>query len=127
MSHPIFFFFILLLLQGEEYTYRAEWGELLVGKHQPVVIVCDLKTELLTQLEAIPSLYSPAQVTWTPDGKGIVGVAWKNEPRRLGLVYCTNRESVIFHLSLNTNEFSEYSFFSYFDESPQIFLRARNF
>ena len=92
--------------KGEEYTFRAEWGELLVGKHQPVVMVCDLKTELLTQLEAIPSSYSPAQVIWTPDGNGIVGVAWKNEPRRLGLVYCTNRESVIFHLSLHDNQFS---------------------
>lgn len=98
-------------MQGEEYTYRAEWGELLVGKHQPVVVVCDLETELLTQLEAIPPLYSPAQVIWTPDGRGIVGVAWKNEPRRLGLVHCTNRESVIFHLSFSTNEFSEHYFY----------------
>lgn len=92
--------------KGEEYTYRDEWGETLVGKHQPVVVVCDLNSELLTVLDAIPSEYSPGQVIWTPDGKGIVGVGWKNEPRRLGLVYCTNRESVIFHLSLENGEFS---------------------
>lgn len=96
-----------MLLQGEEYTYRSEWGETLVGKHQPMVIVCDLKTELLSALDVIPSAFSPAQVLWTPDGKGIVGVAWKNEPRRLGLVYCTNRESVVFHLSLDSGEFSK--------------------
>ncbi|XP_034230379.1 acylamino-acid-releasing enzyme-like isoform X2 [Thrips palmi] len=92
--------------KGEEYTYRAEWGELLVGKHQSVVVICDLKTGLLTRLDKIPSSYSPAQVLWTPDGNGIVGVAFKNEPRRLGLVYCTNRESIIFHLSLDKGEFS---------------------
>lgn len=92
--------------KGEEYTYRAEWGELLVGKHQSAVVICDLKTELLTKIETIPPSYSPGQVIWTPDGSGIVGVAWKNEPRRLGLVYCTNRESVIFHLSLDKGDFS---------------------
>lgn len=79
----------------------------MVGKHQSTVVICDLKTGLLSCLESIPSSYSPGQVVWTPDGSGIVGVAFKNEPRRLGLVYCTNRESVIFHLSLDKGEFSE--------------------
>ncbi|KAJ1522012.1 hypothetical protein ONE63_002334 [Megalurothrips usitatus] len=107
-------------LKGEEYTYRTEWGELLVGKHQPVVVVCDLNTELLHVIGTIPSEYSPGQVIWTADGKGIVGVAWKNEPRRLGLVYCTNRESVIFHLSLDSGKFDVLSSENHAVRSPRF-------
>jgi acylaminoacyl-peptidase len=86
-------------LQGEEYVFRPDWGEQLVGKHEPVVVVCDTESETLSVLEGIPTHLSPGQVTWTPNGKGIVGVAWENEPRRLGLTFCDNRQSYIFHLT----------------------------
>jgi acylaminoacyl-peptidase len=98
------------MLQGEEYVFRPDWGEQLVGKHQSVVIVCDTKSETLSVLEGIPSHLSPGQVIWTPDGKGIVGVVWESEPRRLGLVYCTNRLSYIFHLT-EDGVFSKFSLY----------------
>lgn len=79
--------------------FRQDWGEQLVGKHEPVVVVCDTESETVFVPVGIPAHLSPGQVTWTPDGKGIVGVAWENEPRRLGLIYCTNRQSYIFHLT----------------------------
>ncbi|KDR18399.1 acylamino-acid-releasing enzyme-like isoform X2 [Zootermopsis nevadensis] len=85
--------------KGEEYVFRQDWGEQLVGKHEPVVVVCDTESETVFVPVGIPAHLSPGQVTWTPDGKGIVGVAWENEPRRLGLIYCTNRQSYIFHLT----------------------------
>lgn len=88
-------------LRGEEYLYRPDWGEQLVGKHQPVVSVCDIKTDGIRILDGIPSHFSPGQVVWTPDGEGVIGVVWKNEPRRLGLIYCTNRDSYIFHLTMD--------------------------
>ncbi|KAK3929233.1 Acylamino-acid-releasing enzyme [Frankliniella fusca] len=112
--------------KGEEYTYREEWGELFVGKHQSVVVICELDSQRLTLLEAIPSDYSPGQVVWTPDGKGIVGVAWKNEPRRLGLVYCTNRESVIFFVSLENGEFSVLSSKGQAVRSPRFSPDGKN-
>ncbi|XP_067011010.1 acylamino-acid-releasing enzyme [Anabrus simplex] len=85
--------------RGEEYLFRPDWGEQLVGKCQPMVCVCDLKTDSLTVLDGIPAHFSPGQVVWTPDGEGIVGVVWNNEPRKLGLIYCSNRRSHIFHLT----------------------------
>lgn len=87
----------MLLEQGEEYVFREEWGEQLVGKHQPVVAVYDIQEEKIVILEGIPDNLSPGQAVWAPDG-GIVGVAWENDPRRLGLMFCTNRQSYIFHL-----------------------------
>ncbi|XP_075220428.1 acylamino-acid-releasing enzyme-like isoform X1 [Lycorma delicatula] len=88
--------------KGDEYVFRQDWGEQLVGKHQPVVAVYDLKTEKITILEGIPDHYSPGQAIWCPGG-GIVGVAWENEPFRLGLMFCTNRISYIFHLTSDGN------------------------
>nr|CAD7447321.1 unnamed protein product [Timema bartmani] len=86
--------------KGEEYLFREDWGEQLVGKHRPVVVMCDTKLETLSVLEGIPDHFSSGQVVWTPDGNGVVGVAWLHEPRRLGLIYCTNRVGYIFHLTL---------------------------
>ncbi|XP_017884457.1 acylamino-acid-releasing enzyme-like [Ceratina calcarata] len=81
---------------GNEYLYKPHWGEQLVGKHRPVVAVLDTTTDTISALSGIPEELSPAQVLWTDDGKSIVGVAWKHEPRHLGLIACTNRLSWIF-------------------------------
>lgn len=81
---------------GNEYIYKPHWGEQLVGKHRPVVAVLDTTTDTISTLSGIPEELSPAQVLWTENGKSIVGVAWKHEPRHLGLIACTNRLSWIF-------------------------------
>lgn len=85
-------------MQGDEYIYKPHWGEQLVGKHQPVVVVLDTtKQDDIKVLSGIPDELSPGQVIWTKD-QDIIGVAWKHEPRYLGLVACTNRTSWIFLL-----------------------------
>ncbi|XP_011300433.1 acylamino-acid-releasing enzyme isoform X2 [Fopius arisanus] len=84
--------------KGNEYIYKPDWGEALVGKHQQVVVVLDTASETLTVQSGIDEALSPGQVIWTPNGDGIVGIAWNHEPRYLGLVACTNRESWVFLL-----------------------------
>lgn len=32
---------------------------------------------------------------WGPSDDGLVFVGWDNEPRRLGLIYCSNRKYVV--------------------------------
>ncbi|XP_047517576.1 acylamino-acid-releasing enzyme-like isoform X2 [Pieris napi] len=87
---------------GEEYIYKPDWGEQLVGKKRSVVVKCDLDTESLTLLDGIPEDMCPGQVQFTPDGRAIVGVVWQVfDPSRLGLIFCTNRLSHIFYLSLD--------------------------
>mgnify|MGYP007016989380 FL=1 len=68
--------------------------------------MCDIASETLEVVDGIPSHYSPAQVLWSKDGNDIYGVVFENEPRRLGLIYCTNRESYIFCLD-SKGEFSK--------------------
>ncbi|XP_046143454.1 acylamino-acid-releasing enzyme-like isoform X1 [Osmia bicornis bicornis] len=83
---------------GNEYIYKPHWGEQLVGKHRSVVVVLDTTTDVISALSGIPDELSPGQVIWTEDSQGIVGVAWRHEPRYLGLIACTNRLSSIFLL-----------------------------
>ncbi|XP_073944999.1 acylamino-acid-releasing enzyme-like isoform X1 [Choristoneura fumiferana] len=87
--------------KGEEYVYRQEWGEQLVGKHLSVIVVCKIKSETFTILEGLPESCCPGQVCFTRDGSSVVGVAWETEPRRLGLIFCTNRPGFIFELTLD--------------------------
>ncbi|KAM3964471.1 acylamino-acid-releasing enzyme isoform 2-T2 [Aphomia sociella] len=89
--------------KGEEFVYRQDWGEQLVGKHLSSIVVCQLQTEKFTVLEGLPESWCPGQVSFTPDGKSVIGVAWETEPRRLGLIFCTNRPGYIFSLTLDGN------------------------
>ncbi|XP_059481713.1 acylamino-acid-releasing enzyme-like isoform X2 [Neocloeon triangulifer] len=88
--------------QGQASIYRPDWGEQMVGRHQPVVVVCDVSSDANPKvLAGVPEGLSPGQLCWRLDGKSIFGVAWKSEPRRLGLIYCTNRAGFIFELGLD--------------------------
>lgn len=72
----------------------------MVGKITPVLVVCDIKTDNIDILPNVPNDVNPASATWIPDGSGIVAVGYTITPRKLGLIYCTNRPSHIFSLTL---------------------------
>ncbi|XP_014244285.1 acylamino-acid-releasing enzyme-like isoform X2 [Cimex lectularius] len=86
------------VLYGSEYLFTEEWGEALVGKSSPVLAIYDVETNTVSLLNGAPPDLSLGQGVWAPDG-GVVCVAWNTLPRRLGLVYCTNRLSWICHIS----------------------------
>lgn len=87
----------MVWLQGEEHVFRQDWGETLPGCHHPVLCVCELASGIVTLPDGIPDELSVGMALWVPDG--IVGVGWPHVPRRLGIVFCTNRLSYIFHLT----------------------------
>lgn len=84
--------------KGNEYIYKGDWGEQLVGKHIPTICMLDTNLNTIVNLPGIPDDLSPGQIIWTPANDAIVGIALKHEPRRLGLIFCTNRQSWIFLL-----------------------------
>ncbi|XP_065206141.1 acylamino-acid-releasing enzyme-like [Planococcus citri] len=86
-------------VRGEQFVYEEDWGECISSKYQSVIVCCDIVEKTITVLEGVPKDISPAQTIYVPDGKGIVGVGFMNSPRRLGLIYCTNRKNHIFYLS----------------------------
>ena len=57
------------------------------------VVICSL-------LENLPEDVSPGQAIWCPDDLGVICVGWWHVPYRLGRMYCEQRRSALFHISL---------------------------
>ncbi|XP_065201049.1 acylamino-acid-releasing enzyme-like isoform X2 [Planococcus citri] len=85
--------------RGDQYVYEEDWGEVISPKRRPVIVSCDILKKSITILEGVPKDFSPGQVICEPHGDGVIGVAFINTPRRLGLIYCTSRKSHVFYLS----------------------------
>lgn len=91
--------------KGEEYLYRQDWGEQLVGKIQSILCEYDIENDKVTILKGLPENICVAKAKYSQDLKYIIGVAYKTEPRKLGLIYCTNRNSTLFQLDFEGNYF----------------------
>ena len=50
------------ILQGNQYDYKEDWGEQLVSKHVPVLVICDIMKEEIKVLDGIPDSLSAGQV-----------------------------------------------------------------
>ncbi|KAG5281820.1 hypothetical protein AALO_G00049160 [Alosa alosa] len=81
-------------------VYVEDWGEGLTGRSSSVLCVADLDKGDVTVLKNVPLHTSPAQALWTPDGEGVIYVGWFEDPFRLGLKFCSNRRSGLYHLDL---------------------------
>lgn len=67
------------------------------------MVLYDILKDDIQVLDGIPNDVCPAQVIWGSDNTHIFGIALKTNPRKLGLIYCTNRLSTIFSLDLQGN------------------------
>lgn len=94
--------------KGEQYLYRQDWGEQYVTRKEAVIVQYDRINDAFSVLEGIPEGIFPMQVRYSPDGKFIIGVGLRTIPRKLGLIYCTNRPSAIFTLNFD-NQYDELS------------------
>lgn len=88
--------------KGEQHLFREDWGEALVGKHHSVVCVLDVNTGHV-KVFPLGDNISAGQAIWICD-KTVVCVGWQEDPRRLGLKYCTNRKSDLYRISLETGD-----------------------
>ncbi|XP_020907129.1 acylamino-acid-releasing enzyme isoform X2 [Exaiptasia diaphana] len=95
--------------KGDKYEYEENWGELLVKRCHPVLVVLNISTDNVTVIDGIPEELSVGQAVWAPEEKGVVFCGWWHVPYRLGLVYCTNRRSGIFYVSLDGSDFEQLS------------------
>ncbi|XP_031566344.1 acylamino-acid-releasing enzyme-like isoform X2 [Actinia tenebrosa] len=94
---------------GFQFDYESDWGELLVKKSHPILTVLDIHKGDISVIDGIPDDLSVGQAIWNPGETGVVFSGWKHEPYRLGLIYCTNRRSGIFHISLDGTNFEQLS------------------
>ncbi|XP_012681629.1 acylamino-acid-releasing enzyme [Clupea harengus] len=96
-------------LKGDQFVYYEDWGETLVNKSTPVLCVLDIEGSNVSVLEGIPESISPGQAFWAPNDTGVVFVGWWHEPFRLGLRYCPNRRSSLFHVDLTSGKCDQLS------------------
>lgn len=79
---------------GNEFLRRIDWGECLTNVEHTVIAVLDVAEGC--QVSIIEEHgFSLGEASWLDKDTKIVSVAYKENPRRLGLVYCNNRESKI--------------------------------
>uniref|UniRef100_A0A3B3R8Z5 Acylamino-acid-releasing enzyme n=1 Tax=Paramormyrops kingsleyae TaxID=1676925 RepID=A0A3B3R8Z5_9TELE len=96
---------------GEEVTggkedrsvYQEDWGEGLASKSTPVLCVADIDKGTVLLPQGTPTQVSPGQALWAPGGEGVLFVGWWHAPFRLGLRFCSNRRSALFHLDFEGN------------------------
>ncbi|KAL1514050.1 hypothetical protein ABEB36_003373 [Hypothenemus hampei] len=84
--------------KGQEFLYEQDWGEQLAGKKRSVLVEYDIESDSLKILNGVPDNICVAQPKYSPDGSYIIGVAYSTIPRKLGLIYCSNRPSTLFQL-----------------------------
>ncbi|XP_060834032.1 acylamino-acid-releasing enzyme-like isoform X2 [Rhopalosiphum padi] len=108
-------------MPGKEYDWSQDWGEQMVGKITPVLVVCDIKTDSIDVLPNIPNDVHPATATWIPDSKGVVAIGHSITSHKLGLIYCNNSHSHVFSLTLD----GQYDVLS--SDSEQLCVRYPRF
>uniref|UniRef100_A0A0P5PDY1 acylaminoacyl-peptidase n=1 Tax=Daphnia magna TaxID=35525 RepID=A0A0P5PDY1_9CRUS len=94
---------------GTEYDFVEDWGEQLVGKSQPVICIYKVNWEPFQSEDAVRILeasdeWSPGQLVWCSN-EHLAGVAWYHQPRRLGIIYCSNRPSQIFKVDVSSGKY----------------------
>ncbi|XP_015764968.1 PREDICTED: acylamino-acid-releasing enzyme-like [Acropora digitifera] len=77
--------------KGTQFDFKEDWGEQLISKCCPVLVIYDMTTDEIKVLEGVPENISAGQACWGPDDDSVVFVGWCHEPYRLGLIYCPIR------------------------------------
>ncbi|CAK8683710.1 acylamino-acid-releasing enzyme-like [Clavelina lepadiformis] len=92
------------IVRGNEFLYKEDWGEQLVGSYQPNLYLYDVNTKDISDLDQfIPSDFSVSNAMWSKNDSFIIFVGWKSSPWKVGLIYCKNRLSTLFKYDFSTN------------------------
>ncbi|UJR14651.1 hypothetical protein I4U23_001644 [Adineta vaga] len=100
--------------------YRENWGEQMETFETSVVCVFDLDTKQVKLIENQPKDLYFGQCTWTTNSDELIFVAFHLQPYRLGLIYCENRSSTLFHCNWRQNEWKQ---LTEFDQICRLFPR----
>uniref|UniRef100_A0A915BLG2 Acylamino-acid-releasing enzyme n=1 Tax=Parascaris univalens TaxID=6257 RepID=A0A915BLG2_PARUN len=85
---------------GEKFRLMENWGEQRNEICRPMLCIMDVMSGSVTVLDQIPDDLSPAYSVWAPDDRGVVFFGMKNEPFKLGKIYCTNRRGTLYYYDL---------------------------
>ncbi|RMX52916.1 hypothetical protein pdam_00010942 [Pocillopora damicornis] len=106
--------------KGNKFEFKDDWGEQLVSKCSPVIVVYDMESDEIRVLEGVPDNLSAGQVRWGPNDDSVVFVGWLHEPYRLGLIYCPIRKNALYSLSLDGKSLEQLTDPKYAVHSPRF-------
>ena len=85
--------------QEEKFLYRRDFGEALIGKEQAGLFVFDLKENKVNQVLGIPDDLHPQFPIFDENSTGLVFSAVRMPVMKLGLVFCLNRPTQLYHIA----------------------------
>ncbi|ESO99718.1 hypothetical protein LOTGIDRAFT_201138 [Lottia gigantea] len=107
------------IVLGKEHYTVEDWGEQLVKKSCSVICILDIKSGTIEVLDT-PADLSCGQACWGPEDNTVVFTGWNNDPFRLGLKYCTQRQSAVYTYDLKTQKITSISDKTQSSRSPNI-------
>ncbi|XP_051777320.1 S9 family peptidase isoform X1 [Erpetoichthys calabaricus] len=85
-------------IKDSNLEFWDDWGEGMSGSRLPVLCILDIQSSCILVVKGIPDDVSPGQALWAPGDQGLLFVGWHHEPFRLGLKFCYNRRSALYHV-----------------------------
>ncbi|KHN84987.1 Acylamino-acid-releasing enzyme [Toxocara canis] len=85
---------------GDKFKLTESWGEQRTDVCRPVLCIMDVISGSIAVIDQIPENLSPIYSVWTPNDEGVVFFGLKNEPFKLGKVYCNNRRGTLYYYQL---------------------------
>jgi acylaminoacyl-peptidase len=101
-------------------AYRENWGEQMETFETCIICVIDLDSKQVKVIENQPKDLYFGQCTWTNDSNELILVAFRQEPYRLGLIYCENRASALFKCHWRDHQWTQ---LTEFDQYCRLFPR----
>ncbi|KAL6737190.1 hypothetical protein Aduo_010856 [Ancylostoma duodenale] len=87
---------------GKKFELQESWGESCADVKLPVLCIVDILSGIVTVLDQIPVEISPTFAIWAPDDAGVVFFGLRNEPFKLGRIYCNNRAGTMYYYELKS-------------------------
>uniref|UniRef100_A0AAV1UZW8 Acylamino-acid-releasing enzyme n=1 Tax=Peronospora matthiolae TaxID=2874970 RepID=A0AAV1UZW8_9STRA len=91
--------------RGVKFEYEDDWGEQYEGKKTASIFLATLATGKIREVKGVPENVTCADVAFVPGDNELVFTGTRTDnPKRLGIIYCYNRPSALYHVVLNRED-----------------------
>ncbi|CAI5732079.1 unnamed protein product [Hyaloperonospora brassicae] len=94
-----------LVRRGAKFEYEDDWGEQYEGKRTASIFLVTLATGKIEEVMGVPANVTCADVAFVPGDHELVFAGTRTDcPKRLGLIYCCNRPTALYHVVLDRED-----------------------
>lgn len=84
--------------QEDKYLYKEDFGELMTPKKNPAIFVYNLDENTIKRIYGINEDLHPQYPCFDEHSEGVVFSAVHLPLKKLGLIYCLNRENMLYYI-----------------------------